>query len=141
MAGPDEQESQEADDDERRGEVGGDRRSRVAEANRLLPQPCLEPDQGNGSDRPEHQGGAVPVVEHREHRDSQDEEADHGRDEAVDPLRPCLEVAERGHDLAVTEGPVRAAHAAVRRAHHDPDDDEPERGREGQADELLVPGH
>ena len=141
IAGPDEQECQEADDDEGRGEVGGDRWSRVAEANRLLPQPRLEPDERHRPDRREHQGGAIPVVEHRKCRDPQDEEADHGRDEAVDPLRPRLEIAERGHDLAVAEGPVRAAHAAVGRAHHDPDDDEPERGREGQADKLLIPGH
>jgi hypothetical protein len=141
IAGPDEQECQDADDDERRGEVGGDRRSRVAEANRLLPQPRLEPDERHRPDRREHQGRAVTVVEHREHRDAQDEKADHGRDQAVDPLGPRLEVAQRGHDLAVTEGPVRAAHAAVGRADHDPDDDEPERGRQGQSDELLVPGH
>ena len=118
-----------------------DRLPAVAEADRLAPEPCLEPDQadrreGRPQDRP-----AVAVVADGEDRERQDLEADDDRDGPVDPFDPGLRVAERRDELAVAQRPVGAAEAGIGGADDDPDRDQPESGREGQRGELLEAVH
>ncbi len=137
---PDEQEREKPGDGHRGGEVGGDRFPRVAEADRLATKPGLEADEGDRAERGADEAGAIAMVDDGEESDPQHHDPDHGRDEAVDPLRPRFEL-ERGDGLSVAEGPIRAAKPRVRGPHDDAHDDEGERHGERRRDELLEAGH
>ena len=80
------------------------------------------------------------MVDHGQDRDPQRHHADDRGDQAVDPLRPGLELERRDH-LAVAEGPVRAAEPGAGRPDDDPHDDEGEGHRQRRRDELLEAGH
>ncbi len=137
---PDEQERQEAGDGHRGGEMRRDRGPGVAEADGLPAQPGLEADQGHRAERRDEEAAAVAMVDDGEDRDREDHDADDRRDEAVDPLRPGLEV-ERRDDLPVAERPVRAAQPRARGPHDNADDHEGEGHGQRRRDELLEPGH
>ncbi len=113
----------------------------VVQANRLLAEPGLETDQDDGNDRRPQQRSAVAVVADRDERKAQDEKADDHGDRPVDPLEPGLVVAERRHDLAVTEWPIRAAHPGAGCPDDDADRDEQKRCHEAGGGEFLEAGH
>ena len=141
VPGPDRHVDEEPDEGHGRGQVRRHRLAGVAESDRLAPEPRLEPDQKDGADGRPQDRAAVPVVLDREDREPEDLEPDDDRHAAMDPLDPGFRVVERREDLAVTEGPVRAAQTGVRRAHHDADRDQRERGHESRQGKALVAGH
>ena len=141
VARPHGQVDQERDQGQGGGQVRRHRLPAVPEADRLAPEPRLEPDQPDGRERGPQDRAPVAVVADRHDRERQDLEADDDRDRPMDPFDPGLRVVERRDELAVAERPVGAAEPGIGGAHDDPDRDQPERGREGERSELLEAVH
>ncbi len=133
VGGPDGHEHEHADQEHGRRQVGRDRLPAVAEADRLAPQPGLEPDQPDRRDRRPQQARPIAVVADGQRGQAQDLEADDGRDGPVQPLDPGLRIVQRRQQLAVAQRPVGAAQAGIGGAHDDTDGDQQDGRPEGHA--------
>ncbi len=138
---PDENEHEDAQEGHGAGQVGRDRLAAVAQADGLLTQPGLEADQDDGHHAPPEQRRPVAMVAPGQDGQTQDQQAEDGRDIAVEPLQPGLVIAQGRDQLALAQGPVGAAQARVGGPHDDPDRDQHEGDGDGDRCELLKPGH
>ena len=86
----------EPDEGHRRGEMRGHRCSRVRFENGLASEPGLEEDKCEKGDRGPLQRSAALQVSQRERDHCQNDQPDHRRDGAMDPLQPRLV----GNDVA-----------------------------------------
>ncbi len=139
--GPDRDVDEQGDEQHRGGQVRGDGLAAVPQAHGLAPEPRLEPDERDRSDRRPQQRPAIAMVDPGEDRQADDLEPDDRRDRPVYPLDPRLGVVERGEQLAVAQRPIRAAQAGVGGADDDADRDEQDRRPERPRGELLEAGH
>ena len=122
--------------------MGHDGLAGVPEPDRLAAEVGLEPDEEDGGDGRPQDRPLAAVVEDREDRHPEDQEADQRRDGAVDPLDPDLEPGiEPGQELALeAAGPVRAREAGIGGANGHADHDEHERGDDGRGGKPLEAG-
>ena len=132
---------QQGDQQHRGGQVRGHRLPGVSEAYGLAPEPCLEPDQGHGSERWPDERRPVAVIDPGEDRQAEDLEADDRRHRPVGPFDPGVQIAGRRQQLAVAQRPIRACHTGVGGADDHPDRHEQDRRPEGGRGELLEAGH
>ena len=72
---------------------------------------------------------------------AEDHHPDDRGDGPVDPLDPGLRIVQGRDDLAVAEGPVRAAEARIGDPDDDADRDQRKGGHEGRGSKLLEAGH
>ena len=138
---PGKNEGEEPDEAHRGREMGGHGLAGVVQPDGLFAQPRLEADQHDDGERRPQQRGAVAVIAECDKRKAENEKAYHHGDRPVDPFEPGLVVAERRHDLAVTEWPIRAAHPGPGRPDDDADRDEQKRCHEAGGGEFLEAGH
>ena len=88
--GTDRDVDEQGDEQHRGGQMRRDRLAAVPEADGLAPEPRLEPDQHDRSDRRPQERAAIAMVDPGEDRQAEDLEADDRRDGPMDPLDPRL---------------------------------------------------
>jgi len=75
-----------------------------------LPEPCLEADEGDRTDRRPQDRAAVAVVEERDDRQPERLEADQGGDASMEPLDPDMAIGVEARQELAREAtrPMRA---------------------------------
>ena len=131
---------QRGEHDHGHGQVRGDRLRRVAGLDGDLAQVGLEAREDDRR-RGGQDDGATPVGPEGADPDAYDEEADDGRQRAMDPLDPGRRVVDGWQDLAVAERPVGAAESGTGDAHDAAPDHEHVGGDGGQQGQLLEARH